>query len=237
MSPIPAAVTDALAARGLRLSLLVRAGSKSYGLDDAASDDDYLGVFLAPLRAFVSLRGPGPASETGNDPDFTLHELGKFCRLALQGNPAVLETLWNDDVLSRDAWGRELRERRSAFLHRDGLRVYVRYAESQLKKMARGGALHAKGGSYNGKFGAHLIRLLHAGIGLAASGEVQVRVPAALAEELRAIKRGEISMDEVLRRALPLLERLARLSETNVLPPKPDVAAIDDLVVRARMSG
>jgi predicted nucleotidyltransferase len=234
---LPTPVSDALAARGRRLSLLVRAGSKSYGLDDASSDDDYLGVFLDPFRAFVSLNGPGPDSETGNDPDFTLHEFGKFCRLALKGNPAILETLWNDDVLSQDAWGRELRERRTSFLHRDGLRVYVSYAEAQLKKMARGGALHAKGGSYNGKFGAHLIRLLHAGITLAAGGEVQVRVPPELAEELRAIKRGEVSMDAVIRRALPLLERLSRLSATNTLPPKPDVAAIDDLVVRARMSG
>ena len=124
-------------------------------------------------------RGPGPDSETGNDPDFTLHELGKFCGLALKGNPAVLEVLWNDDVIAIDAWGRELRERRTSFLHRDGLGVYVAYAESQLKKMARGGGLHAKGGSYNGKFGAHLIRLLHAGITLAATGEVQVRVPPA----------------------------------------------------------
>lgn len=235
---LPPAVEQACAAHGLSLSLLVRGGSKSYGLDDARSDDDYAGVFLAPLRAFVSLDGPGPDSETGHDPDFTLHEFGKFCRLALKGNPAVLEVLWNDDVLHCDDWGRALRERRKSFLHRDGLRVYVDYAESQLKKMARGGGsgLHAKGGAYNGKFGAHLLRLLHAGITLAATGEVQVRVPAALAVELLAVKHGEVSMERVIQTALPLLQQLTRLAETNTLPARPDREAVDDLVARARLS-
>lgn len=234
---IPPPIESALQARGLRLCLLVRGGSKSYGIDGPGSDDDYAGVFLSPLRAFVSLAGPGSDSETGNDPDFTLHELGKFCGLALKGNPAVLEVLWNDDVLAIDDWGRALREKRTSFLHRNGLGVYVAYAESQLKKMARGGALHSKGGTYNGKFGAHLIRLLHAGITLAASGEVMVRVPRELAVELLAIKHGEVSMDRVIQTALPLLERLTRLASTNTLPPTADVAAIDDLVARARMSG
>src|SRR5687767_10679847 len=227
---VPPEIEAARAARGLSLCLLVRGGSKSYGIDGPASDDDYAGIFLSPLRAFVSLDGPGSDSETGNDPDFTLHELGKFCRLALKGNPAVLEVLWNEDVVEIDAWGRALRELRTSFLHHDGLGVYVAYAESQLKKMARGGGLHAKGGTYNGKFGAHLIRLLHAGITLAASGEVLVRVPPALAVELLAIKNGEVSMERVIQTALPLLERLTRLAETNTLPARPDTAAIDDLV-------
>ncbi|HEX7897070.1 MAG TPA: nucleotidyltransferase domain-containing protein [Planctomycetota bacterium] len=233
---VPPAIDAARAARGLSLCLLVRGGSKSYGIDGPGSDDDYAGVFLPTLRAFVSLDGPGPDSETGNAPDFTLHELGKFCRLALKGNPAVLEVLWNEDVIEVDAWGRELRERRKSFLHRDGLGVYVSYAESQLKKMARGGGLHAKGGTYNGKFGAHLIRLLHSGITLAATGEVQVRVPPPLAVELLAIKNGQVSMERVIQDALPLLERLTRLAATNTLPAAPDTRAIDDLVARARMS-
>ena len=233
---VPPAIEQARAARGLTLCLLVRGGSKSYGIDGPSSDDDYAGVFLAPLRAFVSLDGPGPDSEAGHAPDFTLHELGKFCRLALKGNPAVLEVLWNEDVLEIDAWGRELRERRTSFLHHGGLGVYVAYAESQLKKMARGGGLHAKGGTYNGKFGAHLIRLLHAGITLAASGEVMVRVPPALAVELLAIKNGEVSMERVIQTALPLLERLTRLADTNTLHARPDLVGIDDLVARARLS-
>jgi hypothetical protein len=43
-------------------------------------------------------------------------------------------------------------------------------------------------------------------------------------------------MERVIQEALPLLERLTRLAETNTLPARPDIAAIDDLVARARMS-
>ena len=232
MVPVP--IHEAL--EGRTLSLLVRAGSKAYGLDREDSDDDYLGVFVSPLETFVSLEGGGRDTLTGNAPDFTLHEIGKFCALALKGNPAILETLWNPDVLACDARGRELISMKSRCLHRGSLSVYVEYAKAQMKKMVKGSGVHAKGGAYNGKFGAHLVRLLHAGIRLAESGDVQVRVPPDLAPVLMEIRNSKRSMGDVLAMSRPLLERLERLSETNRLPERPDAKAFNDLVVRARMN-
>src|SRR6185295_17740774 len=152
------------------------------------------------------------------------------CRLALKGNPAILETLWNPNLIVCDDWGKALIALRSRVLHRGSLGVYVEYAESQLKKMVRGKGLHAKGGTYNGKYGAHLVRLLYAGIGLAASGEVQVRVAPALAARLLEIRRGEHTMKDVLEIARPMLEKLKRLATTNTLPDRPDIEAVDALV-------
>ena len=43
-------------------------------------------------------------------------------------------------------------------------------------------------------------------------------------------------MEQVLKLARPLLERLKKLSETNTLPEKADVDAVNDLVIRARSS-
>jgi len=231
---IPSPIREALGDRSL--ALLVQSGSRAYGIDQAGSDDDYLGVFVSPLASFVSIDGPGPDTLAGNGPDFTLHEIGKFCRLALKGNPAILETLWNPHVLACDAWGRELVSLRSKCLHRGSLKVYVQYAEAQMKKMVKGSGLHAKGGAYNGKFGAHLVRLLHAGINLAETGEVQVRVPAALAGALMEIRTAKRSMGDVMAMARPLIEKLAVLSDGNPLPPRPDEEAFNDLVVRARLS-
>jgi len=238
-SPIPeglGAIRSIVEEHGLQVSLLVRAGSKAYGLEIEDSDDDYLGVFVPRLRDLLSIAGLSSETHAGNDPDFTLHEIGKFCALGLKGNPAILETLWNPDVLLNDSWGRELIASRSKFLHRGSLAVYASYAEAQLKKMVRGGVLHARGGVYNGKFGLHLIRLLHAGLALAATGEVMVRVPADLAPPLRRIRSGEIDMNAVLGMSGPLLEELKRKCEANDLPAEPDRAAIEDLVVRARLS-
>ena len=234
MTAWPDEIRDRL--EGRTLALLVLAGSRSYGLEVEDSDDDYLGVFVSPLPATVSLRGRGPDTLTGTAPDFTLHEIGKFCSLALKGNPAILETLWNPGVLHADAWGQELLGLRKSVLHRGSLKVYVEYAKSQMKKMVKGSGLHAKGGAYNGKFGAHLVRLLHGGIHLAETGEVQVRVPPALAGILMEIRTARRSMGDVLSIARPLLERLEALSASNSLPERPDEAAFNDLVVRARTS-
>jgi predicted nucleotidyltransferase len=233
---IPQAIQEVLKAHDLKLCLLVQTGSKAYGISIEGSDDDYVGVFIPPLQSFLSLRGYGPETHAANDPDFTLHELGKFCRLALKGNPAILETLWNPNLISQSAVGETLVAMRRGFLHRGSLEVYVDYAESQLKKMVKGKGLHAKGGTYNGKYGAHLIRLLHSGLDLAESGEVTVRVAPKLAAVLLEIRAGKRTMDDVLRLARPLLEKLKGLTRDNSLPARADEDRINAFLIEARRS-
>jgi predicted nucleotidyltransferase len=233
---VPESIRTLLDEKGLQLALLVRSGSKAYGIDVAGSDDDYLGVFVPSLRRFVSLGGIERDSHAGNGPDYTLHEIGKFSALALKGNPAILETLWNPEIVAADEWGRSLIALREKCLHRGSLKVYVAYAEAQLKKMLAGKAVHAKGGAYNGKFGMHLVRVLHAGLRLARTGQVMVRVPADLAKLLDRIRSTELSQEGVSGMARALLHDLQRLSADNPLPDEPDRAAFDDLVIRARMS-
>jgi uncharacterized protein len=233
---LPPALLELAAAKHLAYALVVRSGSKAYGIDVEGSDDDYVGVFVPRLRDLVSMGGLEKDTYAGNDPDYTVHEIGKFCRLALKGNPAILETLWNPDVIVCDPAGRALIGLRSKMIHRGSLDVYVEYAEAQMKRMVKGKGLHAKGGTYNGKYGAHLVRLLYAGIGLAASKEVQVRVPSALAGKLLEIRRGEHTMKDVLEIARPMLEDLKRLRTSNALPDRPDVEAVDALVREARLS-
>jgi len=235
-STIPPAIERLLRERDLELALLVLAGSKSYGLDLAGSDDDYLGVFVPRLRELVSIRGLAAETHVGNEPDFTLHEIGKFCTLALKGNPAILEVLWSPEVRFESARGQRLRALRARCLHRGSLVVYVDYAEAQLRKMGKNKGLHAKGGTYNAKYGAHILRLLHAGIHLGRTGEVMVRVPDALLGTLRRARRGELGAGEVAVLAQPLLAELRTLAADNVLPAAPDHAAFDDLVAAARLA-
>ncbi len=233
---VPPEIRARIEQRASSLALLVRAGSKAYGIDIETSDDDYLGVFVARLRDFLSIEGIPSESIDGHDPDFTLHEIGKFCALGLKGNPAILETLWNPDVVIQDAWGRELISLRARFLHRGSLDVYASYAEAQLRKMVRGGSLHAKGSAYNAKYGTHLVRLLHCGLDLASTGEVRVRVGPELAKVLLQIRRGDLAESDVLAMAEPLLAALKRKTTSNDLPASADRDAIEDLVVRARLA-
>ncbi len=231
---VPQRIRDVVAAHRLSLCLLVRSGSKAYGIDVEGSDDDFVGVFVPSLKDFLSLRGFGPETHAENDPDFTIHEIGKFCRLALKGNPAILETLWNPDVVHRTKVGDDLVGLKRSFLHRGSLDVYVDYAEAQLKKMVQGKGLHAKGGAYNGKYGAHLIRLLHSGLDLAETGEVTVRVSPGLTETLLEIRAGKRTMEQVQALARPLLEKLKGLTRENSLPARADEERIDAFVIDAR---
>lgn len=222
--------------RDLALHHLVRTGSRAYGIDMPGSDSDYIGVFTAPLQQFVSLTGLHEETYTGFKPDFALHELGKYCRLALKGNPTILETLWDPDVVEQDRWGRELVSMRGSFLHQGCLRAYAAYAEGQMKRLTAGKAVHAKGGAYNGKYGAHLLRLLHAGIGLARTGEVEVRVTPGLASTLLSVRSGQVSMGEVLEMARPLVTKLEGLMASDRLPAQPDRERVNEFVTRARLS-
>jgi predicted nucleotidyltransferase len=235
-SAIPVAIARLARERDLEIALLVRAGSKAYGLELATSDDDYLGVFVPRLRELVSIPGLAAETHAGNEPDFTLHEIGKFCALALKGNPAILETLWNPCVLAETLWGGRLRALRGRCLHRGSLGVYVEYAEAQLRKMAKGQGLHAKGGSYNPKYGVHILRLLHAGLHLGREREVMVRVPPQLAATLMRVRKGELGAEDVVAMAGPLLAELRAAAAGSSLADAPDAAAFDDLVAAARLS-
>lgn len=74
--------------------LAVVVGSRAYGLNTPGSDRDRRGVYAAPTRSFWHLDKPpshldGPAAEQFS------WEVERFCTLALQANPTVLEVLWS----------------------------------------------------------------------------------------------------------------------------------------------
>jgi hypothetical protein len=102
--------------------------------------------------------------------------------------------------------------------------------------MVKGKGLHAKGGTYNGKYGAHLIRLIHSGLDLAESGEVTVQVAPKLAALLLEIRAGKRTMDDVLRLARPLLDKLKGLARDNSLPTRADEERINTFLIEARRS-
>ena len=115
--------------------LAVVVGSRAYGLQGPGSDYDRRGVYAAPTRAFWHLDKPpthvdGPAAEQFS------WEFERFCVLALQGNPTVLEVLWSPlvDTITED--GERLRAARHAFLSRRLAQTYGNYARDQLDRVA-----------------------------------------------------------------------------------------------------
>ncbi|MEU4159140.1 nucleotidyltransferase domain-containing protein [Actinoplanes sp. NPDC026670] len=210
-------------------ALAVVVGSRAYGLDGPESDHDRRGVFVAPTRDFWTLDKPpthldGPAEEQFS------WEIERFCTLALQANPTVLEVLWSPLVSFRNEDGDALVGVRDAFLSRRVAETYGNYARDQLGKVAN---RHEKTGEINFKQAMHMVRLLMAGVHVLRTGEVLVDV-SDRRDELLAIKRGERPWDEVSAWAGRLQDELADAAASTRLPQAPDRPAVDRVLVAVR---
>lgn len=209
--------------------LAVVVGSRAYGLHGPGSDYDRRGVYAAPTRAFWHLDKPpthvdGPAAEQFS------WEFERFCVLALQGNPTVLEVLWSPLVETITEDGERLLAARRAFLSRRVAETYGSYARDQLKRVA---ARRERTGETNHKQAMHMIRLLVAGAHVLRTGEVLVDVRH-LRDRLLAVRRGELPWDVVGAWAADLLADLTDADANTALPVQPDREAVDRLLTAVR---
>ena len=76
----------------------------------------------------------------------------------------------------------------------------------------------------------NLLRLLHTALGWLETGRPTLRVDEELAARLRAIKQGEVAIDEVLAEADALAPALEAARARTPLPQRPDVTAADALL-------
>jgi predicted nucleotidyltransferase len=215
---------------GLALSVVV--GSRAYGLDGPESDHDRRGVFVAPTRDFWRLDKPPAHFDGPRDEQFNW-EIERFCVLAAQANPTVLEVLWSPLVESIGTDGEALRAARSSFLSRRVHETYGNYARDQLKRVD---ARRARTGETNHKQAMHMIRLLMAGAHVLRTGEILLDVTAHR-EPLLAIKRGEVPWDQVTAWAATLQDELDEAARSTTLPEHPDRVAIDTLLHDVRERG
>jgi predicted nucleotidyltransferase len=209
--------------------LAVVVGSRAYGLDGPGADHDRRGVYAAPTRAFWRLDKPpthldGPAEEQFS------WELERFCVLALQANPTVLEVLWSPLVETITADGEQLLAAWRAFLSRRVAETYGSYARDQLDRVA---ARRQRTGQTNHKRAMHMIRLLLAGAHVLRTGEVLVDIRH-LRDRLLAVGCGELPWDVVAAWAAQLMAELADAAPITRLPEQPDRDAVDRLLTAVR---
>jgi predicted nucleotidyltransferase len=209
----------------------VMLGSRAFGLATEDSDEDRRGVFLPPADWHWSLTKPPDQVEVfAPGVEEVDWEIEKFVRLALQGNPNILEVLWSPAVLLSDETGEELRAIRSAFLSRHLYRTYSGYVLSQFRLMKKGFATNRR---YKPKHAMHLIRLLHSGIHALREGAVRVEV-GEHREELLAIRGGSVPFEEVETRALELDRVFREAYAATKLSEKPDTDRANRFLIAAR---
>lgn len=122
---------DEIRKRGLLLFEYVR-GSKLYHTDTQDSDEDRGGVFITPQDFDF-----GFEEEVADDKgDTKWWELGKFMRLAMTSNPAVIEAFFVPDelVIYEHPLFREIRNQRDKFVTKACFKPFGSYAVSQIQK-------------------------------------------------------------------------------------------------------
>ncbi len=204
-------------------------GSRAYGLDDAGSDTDRRGIYLPPARLHWSLAGL-PEQIEDHAAQEAYWELQKFLTLALKANPNVLECLYTPLVEHATPLAEELRAMRASFLSKHLYQTYNGYVLSQFRRMEQDLRTH---GEVRLKHAMHLIRLLLSGIVALREGVIPVRVTEQR-ERLLSIKRGELPWPEVNAWRLELHQQFDAAYTATSLPERPDSAAANTLLIRAR---
>lgn len=229
-------------------------GSQAYGVADEDSDFDVVGFCIPPKQlVFPHLSGeiPGFGKQLKrfeqfqehhvltdrNEYDLKIHSIVKFFQLAMLNNPDVIDSLFTSTecVLHATQVGVLVRENRRKFLHKGAWHRFKGYAYSQLAKMkgknpepgSKRSELREKFG-FDVKFAYHVIRLLGEVEQILNEGDLDLRRNS---EQLKAIRRGDLTEDEIIQMAAEKEKYLERCYEASSLPYGPDEAAIKQLLV------
>lgn len=205
-------------------------GSRAYGLATVDSDTDYRGCYVAPSRSFFRLTTPQETYDH-HDPDVALHEVGKLLRLAAGANPTILEVFHYSEYVVRDEIGDLLIANRDLFITGKIRSTHAGYAQQQFDRLKRRqGSFSADTAKRTAKHARHLIRLVRQAERALTTGTFDI---AALdREEIFAF--GQLEYGEMCRRAEQEIKRVKEVP--SVLPPEPDLEAIDALLVEIRES-
>lgn len=207
------------------------AGSRLYGLDHAGSDEDIMGIGIATKAEKLGL---DTVEQLGQDDEVT-YELAKWTRLAINGNPTVLQMLWTPPSMWHqwDARWPEMQIRLRGIVLSDRCRdAFLGYMKGQRIKLERdrGQRTELKEQfGYDTKFAAHMIRLGIQGVEVLTTGQMSLPMASGSRQLCRDIRQGRYTEPEVLEMANELEEKLKTVP--SVLPPTVDRVKVNNFLV------
>jgi predicted nucleotidyltransferase len=214
-----------LAERPEQVGMISLVGSHGYGLAHKDSDLDFRGFYIPPSTELWGLKKPAEQIEA-KEPDFTLFEVGKFCRLAAAANPNVIEIFWADAVWDTQD-GKALRDIRDSFLSQKIRQTYGGYAQAQFKLALSGGRDHLYLKRRH-KAIRHLFRLYEQGYEMLTTGNLTYRL--ADPERIRALS---LLDDASLEREYKLLDEKFKQAASD-LPLEADTEKINEALIEIR---
>lgn len=244
-----------IASRGL--ILLTEVGSGLHGVTLANTDDhDEMGVCIPPPECVLGLekfeqyadrwhadgtRIPDGVRSQHGDTDHTTYALNKWARLAAQGNPTVLLPLFAPpkSVYHVSDEGRAILANRNLFLSKDAGWRFHGYLKAQRARMVgeKGKSKHknrrelVEQFGFDTKMAYHALRLAIQGSELMASHNIRLPMPVYTIRDLRAVRRGEHSLEAVTKWLDAETANLEWRIEHSNLPGHVDRAELNDFLV------
>ncbi len=234
-------------------------GSEAYGVSSDSSDMDVYGFCIPPKEIiFPHLAGeivgfgtpkerfeqfqqhyihdPTELAGRGRDYDITIFNIVKYFRLAMENNPNMIDSLFTPHtcVLHITRVGQMVREQRRLFLHKGSWAKFKGYAFSQLHKMStkqtegKRQEIREEFG-FDVKYAYHLVRLLYEAEQILLEGDIDLQRHR---EHLKAIRRGEVSEDDIRSWAADKEKHLENAYHDSKLPQTPDEKRIKQLLLQ-----
>lgn len=227
-------------------------GSTVHGLNLEGSDDlDEMGVLIEDLpdqvclgqsfeqfiyRSAAERDGYHDAPSKPGDLDLTLYSLRKFCRLAANGNPTIINLLFVPHEYHRGCYavGHQLQEMAHLFISKEAASHYMGYMQAQHQRLLglRGQKrikrpeLEEKYG-YDTKYAMHMLRLGYQGVEVLTTGRIQFPMEPESRSFLMMVRRGEVDLQTVQTKAGELEAQLKDLKETAPVQDHPDRPQIE----------
>jgi uncharacterized protein len=219
--------------------LRAQVGSTLYGLNiEGKSDIDEMGICVEPIKHVVGLNRFQQVVKT--NPDLTIYGLEKFIRLALGGNPTILQLLFVSpskcSVFKYRA--AELQELAPKIISKRAGRAFLGYLTQQRKRLiGETGQKNVnreelvKQHGFDTKYAMHMLRLGYQGIELLTTGGMQLPIAEPERSLLMDVRNGVLSLGECMKLAAGLEKRLETLLTASHLPDKPAEEAVEEWMI------
>lgn len=169
--------------------------------------------------------------------DLNVYNIVHYFHLCMDNNPNMIATLFTPQecVLHSTKVANMVRDKRCMFLHKGAWHRFKGYAYNQLHKMRTKNpepdskrALIIEKYGYDVKFAYHVVRLLDEVEQILSERNLDIRRNCA---QLKAIRRGEVSEEDIYKWAADKEKSLERLYELSTIPYGPDEPAIKQLLL------
>lgn len=241
----------------LNVQYLGITGSVAYGVSSDTSDMDLIGWAIPPKNIIFPpgeivgfgkhknrfdqfladhIEDKDALGGKGRNFDITVYNIVRFFHLCLDNNPNLIDVLFLPQtcILHITQIGNLVRENRHIFLHRGCFPRFKGYSYQMMHKMKSKNPVGKRKEiiekfGFDTKYAYHLVRLLQECEQILATGDLDLQQNN---EHLKAIRRGEVSEDDIMSWASDKEKHLEKLYNESKLPWGPNEEKVKELLVK-----